>query len=451
MSDRETPRGLLAPHPAVLGVLYVLMALLPLGMAYAQGIPPRPFIDELSSALAIVAYVVLLMEFVLSGRFKVISGRMGIDVTMRFHQLMARPILLFLLIHPFIYSTPYGHSLPWDVTGQLTLGLDPATLATGLVAWILLGMLVVTGIARDKLPYRYETWRILHGVGAAIIAVAGAHHAIASGRYSGHPALELYWLALAGIALSTLVFVYVVRPLLQLRHPYRVVSVEMSALKTWTVQIEPRHANAIEFEAGQFVWLKLGRSPFAITEHPFSISSCPAARPRLSFDIKEAGDFTNTIGNLQPGTVAYVDGPHGNLTLSGRNADSLTLIAGGVGMAPIMSILRQLRADGDTRPIRLVYGNRTAQQIMYRSELEEMKRDLKLDAHLVLSEPPVSWTGPMGILDKDGLASLLGDEAGSNELYVVCGPTPMINSVEETLHGLGIEMRQVISEKFSYD
>lgn len=451
MSDGEKPLRLRAPHPAVLIVAYLLIALVPLGIAYTQGVPARPVLDEVSSALAIVAYAILLVEFVLSGRFRMISGRMGIDVTMRFHQLMARPILLFLLIHPFIYSIPYGHSLPWDETGQLTLGLGPASLATGLIAWILLVALIVTGIARDKLPYRYETWRILHGAGAAIIAIAGAHHAIAAGRYSGQAALELFWLVLVGIALSTLVFVYVVRPLLQLRRPYRVVSVEKSATKTWTVQIEPRRANAIEFEAGQFVWLKLGRSPFAITEHPFSISSCPAARPRLSFDIKEAGDFTNTIGSLQPGTVAYVDGPHGNLTLSGRNADGLTLIAGGVGMAPIMSILRQLRADGDTRPIRLVYGNRIAEQILYRSELEEMKQDLKLEVHLVLSEPSPSWEGLTGVLDNEVLAALLGDKAGAGELYVVCGPTPMIESIEETLRGRGVRMHQIISEKFSYD
>ena len=398
-----------------------------------------------------VAFAMLLMEFVLSGRFRAVSGRTGIDLTMRFHQLIARSIVAFILIHPFLYTTPFGQALPWDESGRLTLGLDAATIVTGVIGWLLLGALIVMGIARDKLPYRYETWRLLHGLGAAAIAIAGAHHAIAAGRYSGQPVLEAYWLVMVGIALLTLLIVYVVTPLRQLRHPYRVVSVEKSAFKTWTLVIEPIQGQAISFDAGQFVWLTLDRTPFAITEHPFSISSCPAARPRLGFTIKEAGDFTNTIGTLKPGARAFINGPHGNLILSGRTVQGLTLIAGGVGIAPIMSILRQLRAERDPRPVKLVYGNRLAEQILYRSELDNMVQNLWLDLHLVLSEPPPFWDGPVGSLDEPVLAQLLDIEPASDWLYVVCGPAPMIDSVEDILEGLGVQMHQIISEKFSYD
>ncbi|MDJ0950552.1 MAG: ferredoxin reductase family protein [Alphaproteobacteria bacterium] len=438
-------------HPVALLAAYVIVALAPLGLAYAEGLPPRGFWDELSSALAIVAFAMLLMEFVLSGRFRTASGRIGIDLTMRFHQLIARSLAAFILIHPFLYTTPLDRALPWDASGQLTLGLDAASIATGVIGWLLLGLLIVTGIARDKLPYRYETWRVSHGLGAAAIAIAGTHHAIDAGRYSGQPTLALFWLALCGIALLTLFVVYVVTPLRQLRHPYRVISVEKAALKTWTVVIEPSDGPAIDFRAGQFVWLTLGRTPFAITEHPFSISSCPADRPRLGFTIKEAGDATKSIGALPVGSRAFVDGPHGNVVLPDERAPGLTLIAGGVGIAPIMGILRQLRADNDPRPVTLIYGNRVAEQILYRAELGEMTQELRLDLHLVLSEPPPSWDGPVGFLDKPVLSRLLDLEADAGRLYIVCGPAPMIDSVEDVLAELGVPMRQILSEKFSYD
>ncbi len=438
-------------HPVPLLVGYIAVALAPVGLAYAEGMQPRGFRDELSSALAMIAFAMLLMEFVLSGRFRTMSSRIGIDLTMRFHQLIARSLAAFILIHPFLYATPLNRALPWDESGQLTLGLDAASIATGVIAWILLAMLIAMGIGRNKLPYRYETWRLSHGLGAAAIAIAGAHHAIEAGRYSGQPTLEAFWLVMVGIALLTLLVVYVVTPLRQLRHPYRVVSVEKAALKTWTLVIEPIRGQAMSFEAGQFVWLTLGRTPFAITEHPFSISSCPADRPRLGFTIKEAGDFTDTIGTLSPGTRAYVDGPHGNVTLSRWAASGLILIAGGAGIAPIMSILRQLRADRDPRPVKLVYGNRLAEQILYRSELDEMARDLRLDLHMVLSEPPSSWDGPAGRLDEPVLAQLIDIEGAADWLYVVCGPAPMIDSIEGTLEALGVPMRRIVSEKFSYD
>lgn len=438
-------------HPVPLLIGYGAIALAPLGFAYAEGMAPRPFQDELSSALAMVGFAMLLMEFVLSGRFRTVSGGIGIDLTMRFHQLIARSLAVFILIHPFLYTTPLKHALPWDTSRQLTLGLDAASITTGVIAWLLLAALIAMGIARDKLPYRYETWRLTHGLGAAAIAIAGAHHAIEAGRYSGQPTLEVFWLVMVGIALLTMFIVYVLHPLRQLRHPYRVVSVENAALKTWIVEIEPVRGEAMRFEAGQFVWMTLDRTPFAITEHPFSISSCPADRPRIGFTIKEAGDFTDTIGTLQPGIRAYIDGPHGNVTLAGRGGSGLVLIAGGVGIAPIMSILRQLRAEGDKRPITLIYGNRLAEQILYRGEFDDMTRDLRLDLHLVLSEPPPSWDGPTGSLDKPVLTSLLDRDGANDRLYIVCGPAPMIDSVEDILEDLGIPMRQIVSEKFSYD
>lgn len=62
-----------------------------------------------------IAFAILLIEFVLSGRFQLISDNMGMDVTMRLHQLLARTALVFVLVHPFLYQTPFNPPLPWDV------------------------------------------------------------------------------------------------------------------------------------------------------------------------------------------------------------------------------------------------------------------------------------------------------------------------------------------------
>ena len=437
--------------PAVLLAIYLLIAFAPLALAYMQDLPRRSFSDELSSALAMVAFAMLLMEFVLSGRFKSISGSTGIDLTMRFHQLIARSLAAFILVHPFLYVTPLKHPLPWDTTGQLTLGLSADSLLTGLLGWVLLALLILFAIFRNQVPYRYEIWRLMHGLGAALIAILGTHHAIDAGRYSGHPILTAFWLGMLALAMFTLLYVYVITPLLQLRHPYRVVSVKKVARKTWELNIEPKSGIAIEFAAGQFVWLTLDRSPFAVTEHPFSISSCPANRPIIGFTIKEVGDFTNTIGSIPVGARAYIDGPHGNLTLAGRSGIGIAFIAGGVGFAPIMSILRQLRAESDGRPLKLIYGNRLVEQIMYQSELNEMKDTLDIDIHYILSEPPADWAGAVGQLDEAVLRRYLHFEGHAHWLHVVCGPVVMVDDVENSLEGLGVPLGQIVSEKFSYD
>jgi predicted ferric reductase len=253
------------------------------------------------------------------------------------------------------------------------------------------------------------------------------------------------------IALASLAYVHVVTPLRQLRHRYRVGAVRSVARKTWELSIEPERGPALEFDAGQFVWLTVGRSPFAITEHPFSLASCPSDRPRVTFLVKEAGDFTNTVGRIRPGTSAYLDGPHGNFTLVGRAGAGLIFIAGGVGLAAILSILRQLQAESDPRPMKLIYGNRTEDQIAYAAELEEFRRALDLDLVHVLSEPPPNWPGEVGMFDEELLRRRLSFDGQDRWLHFVCGPPPMIEAVEGALAGLGVPLRQIVSEKFKYE
>ncbi|MCG8545656.1 MAG: ferredoxin reductase family protein [Alphaproteobacteria bacterium] len=437
---------------SLLLLLYLAVALAPVAIAWSLGLPPRPLLDELSSGIALVATSMLLMEFVLSGRFRPISRRTGIDATMRFHQLVARPVTVLLLIHPFLYTTPMIQTpLPWDSTGQASLGLDGAGILTGIAAWALLGVLVVSAILRDHAPWRYEAWRLSHGAGAALIAGFGTHHAIEAGRYSHHSILAAFWLALLGLALLTLVIVYLVRPLLQMRHPYRVSAVRQLALKIWEVEIAPMRGRALSFEPGQFVWLTLNRSPFAIREHPFSIASAPAETDRLSFVIKEVGDFTRQIGQVAVGSSAYIDGPHGALTLDAKPADGIVFLAGGVGIAPVLSILRQLRKDRDTRPLKLIYGNRVKEQIVYGEELDEMTRTLNLSITHVLSEPPKGWRGPVGVVDEALVRSQCEQPDMAAWAYVVCGPPAMINAIEDALVAMGIPEGRILSEKFSYE
>jgi predicted ferric reductase len=436
-------------NPGALFLVYSLLALTPLGLAWIQDLPRRPLLDELSSALAAVGFAMLLMEFVISGRFEGVSGRLGIDRAIRFHKLTARVLTAFILVHPFLYTLPTGKKLPWDSSAQFTLGLTGPPLLAGMLAWIALPALVLWAMFHREFPYKYETWRACHGIGALLIALLAFAHTVGAGRYSTHGALFWFWVVLVSVGGLTLTQVYLWRPLAQRRRPYRVVSVAPIARKTWELMIEPEHGDALDFEAGQFVWLNISRSPFSLKEHPFSMSTCPDQRPRIGFAIKEVGDFTSTVGSIPVGARAYLDGPHGNLNLAGRDSEGVVFIAGGVGMAPIMSILRQMVRDGDKRPCLLIYGNRATDQIMYRSELEQIAASLSLCMHHVLSEPPIGWSEQTGQLDHHTLGRVLDAERTALWLHLVCGPEPMIESVERTLKRLGVPPAKILSERFT--
>ncbi|MCH8505969.1 MAG: ferric reductase-like transmembrane domain-containing protein, partial [Ectothiorhodospiraceae bacterium] len=437
-------------------LLYLFLILLPVILAALQGREPRPWRDDLASGLAMAGFAMLLAEFLLSGRSRRLSARVGMDVVMRFHQFMGHALLLFLLFHPFLYSLPmnvqpYGEP---DAATWLSLPLWPGV--TGLLAWMGLGLLVLLAVARDALPFRYEAWRFWHGFGALVIALFALHHTLAVGRYSQEPLLAAFWWVATALAVLALLHVHLWTPLRQRRRPYRVTSLDRAADRTWVVELEPDKAaghdgSAFPYRAGQFAWLKLKRPLFRITEHPFSLSSAPAASAQLEFTIKEAGDFTSRIGELPLGTRAYLDGPYGNFTLEEGDARPLVLIAGGVGMAPIMSLLRQLKASGSLRSIVLLQANRHEGQILYRTELAEMAQSMPLRVHYMLAEPPANWPDLSGIPDGDALEQLLPEEQRRSSVYYVCGPAAMIDVIEAALdHRFRVPAEQVCSERFRY-
>lgn len=440
------PSGL---PPWALVLLYIVLGLAPLLLSALQDRPGRGFWHEVSSGLVMVGFAMMLVQFLLSGRFGRISGRVGIDLTMRFHQLAAWGLLAFILLHPFLYALPTLLADPAAGFARLRGMFTSSGLRTGVIAWWLLVILVVMAAWRDRLPFRYEIWRLSHGLGAALIAGLSLHHTLRVGTYAADPVLAGFWLVLTGIALASLVEVYLLKPMRQRRAPWRLTVNEPVADRMWRVAIEPERGRAPDFAAGQFAWVNLGHSPFSLTEHPFSISSSPEDRPRIEFTIKEAGDFTDRIGTIPLGTRAFLDGPHGCFTPAGQPACRLVLIGGGVGFAPLMGILRDLAARAWPHPVDVLYGNRIESQILYRDELARLGERLDLRLHLVLSEPPEGWDGPRGELTPDVIARCL-KERDPRALYLVCGPVPMMSVVETALLDLGIPADRILSERFSY-
>ncbi len=438
-------------NPRLLILIYLFMVLLPLGLSWVGGRPPRSVWDELASGAGMLAFAIILAEFLLSGRFRAISARIGMDVTMRFHQLLARSALALALVHPYLYRAPFNPPHPWDVTRQLTLSTDVAGIVTGFLAWMLLPALVLLAVDREQGGFRYETWRLMHGLGAALVAGLILYHTLNSGRYSQDPILARVWIGLFLVALTSLAFIYLVKPALKRQSPWVVDAVQSIGLNIWELTIAPRGHKGLRYQAGQFVWLNVGSSAASLNENPFSISSAPKSGNKLQFIIKELGDFTRTLGQIVPGTQAYVDGPHGNLVISGRTEPGIALIAGGVGIAPLLGILRQLHHDKDTRPTALIYGNRVEAQIVCRDELETLACEHGTKIVHALYEPPADWTGHVGMCDADLIRRVFGRSEMRQWLFILCGPPIMMEVAEETLIGMGVPARQILSERFNYE
>ena len=438
-------------RPAYLAAAYLGIVCLPVILAWFSGFPPRSFRNELASGLGLLAFAIILLEFLLSGRFRFISNGLGLDVTIRFHQLMGRIALIFMLIHPFAYQYLPGPERPWDTSRQLSITADFWSMFPGILAFLLLPTFVIASIYRDDLQYRYQYWRLLHGLGALLIAWLLYNHAVSAGRYSAQPTLVGMWQVMTGLAALSLLFVYVIKPLSQVRRPWRVSRVERLSPRQWDVRVQPGGHQGLTYKAGQFVWLNIGHWPFSVNENPFSISSAPSSGGEVQFVIKELGDFTGALDKIAIGTKAYLDGPHGTLTIAGRKEPGVVLIAGGVGVAPMLGILREMQRTDDPREAKLIYGNRSAAQVVFRDELEEMKKSDRIDVVQVLSEPEAGWSTEVGIVDKALLERIVTDQQIAKWLFVICGPPAMMTEVERSLMNRGVPAKRILSERFQYD
>ena len=131
------------------------------------------------------------------------------------------------------------------------------------------------------------------------------------------------------------------------------------------------------------------------------------------------------------------------------DATGHVFVAGGIGIAPIMSMLRTLADRGDRRPLLLFYGNRVWDRVAFREELEALRQRLSLQVVHVLIEPPAEWPGEHGFVTREVLQRHLPPNLRQLE-YFICGPTPMTQAVERSLAALGIDSSRVHSEIFDW-
>lgn len=424
--------------------VYLLIVLAPLAILLV-GAQPRPggFWWDFALALGYAAAGMFGVQFALTARFKRATAPFGIDIIYYFHRFLAVAAMVLLLLHAGILLVRHP-----TATG----GWDPRSMpAHMLLAWFALlafAVLIASSLWRKRLGIDYDRWRRWHVVLAVAGLVAALLHVHGSGSYLAAPLDRALWIALGAFWLGLAAWVRLLRPAWLRRRPWQVVSVRAECPGTWTLALAPRRGEVPAYLPGQFAWLTLRSGPFAMREHPFSFSSSPTRPGTVAFTIKALGDFTATIGTIAPGETAFVDGPYGSFGIDRQpDAAGQVFIAGGVGIAPVMSMLRALADRGDRRPRWLFHGNRVQERSVFAAEIAALAPAIGLTVVPVLLEPPPGWQGETGFVDRAVLARHLPADVGGLHCYV-CGPVAMIRLAEQSLVELGVPLGRIHSELF---
>jgi predicted ferric reductase len=426
--------------------LYLFFVLGPLFALLAGRLPPaRSFWIEFGTAIGYAGLAMMGLQFGLTARFRYVTEPWGEDVIYHFHRqislvavgLVAAHAVIMLAARPDLFVVPASvGDVPWGAVAAF-------------VALFSLIALVVTALWRSELGIPYEMWHIGHITLAVVAVTGGLLHMVGWAFYLTDPWKRALWICLTLFWIGLLLYVRIVKPLFMLRRPYRVAEVRAERGDTTTLVMEPDGHPGFRFRPGQFGWLTLWSSPFKITGHPFSFSSsAEAPRGRVAMTIRNLGDFTSAIPKVPVGQRIYLDGPYGAFTI-GNPADMHVLIAGGVGITPMMSMIRTLADRRDPRPVILLYGSKDWDAITFREELEAAKVRLNLTVVHVLSDPPPGWTGEQGRITAEVFRRHLPPPYSEHE-YFICGPGPMMDAIERALGELHVPITKYHSERYSF-
>jgi predicted ferric reductase len=383
------------------------------------------------------------LQFLLTARFRRASAPFGIDIIYYFHRFLAVIGFTLVLTHYLIIWIDNPAAL-----GASNPLVAPSYMTAGRVALVLFAVIIATSLWRKQLRIEYDHWRLWHALLATAAFLLAMVHIEGVGYYINAPIKRVLWTTFTLFWILLIIYVRLIKPARLRKAPYRVTEVRPERGQVWTLVLQPDGHPGLRFSPGQFAWLTLGDSPFHVKEHPFSFASSAERSGSLEFTIKGLGDFTNTIKDRQPGDIAYLDGPYGVFTVERYpHSPGFVFIAGGVGIAPFMSVLRTLADRGDQRPLLLIYGNQHWERVAFREELDELQKHLALQVVYVLTEPPENWEGDRGYIGLELLTKNL--PANRREFdFFICGPTPMRKAAEFALHHLHIPLKRVHSELF---
>ncbi|WP_405056772.1 ferric reductase-like transmembrane domain-containing protein [Kribbella sp. NBC_01505] len=424
--------------------LYLETLLVPIALTWlSYGLRTMKVGEAIAVGLGLVAFSALVVAVILPARVSPLIAAFGIETILKIHRCTAKWAVVLVLAHVVVVLIEDPRGLKIFNLLNTTWAARAATAST-----LALILMVVLAITRSRRQPRYEGWRMVHNVLAGAVLMTAWMHVWWLRHLMTKPLLAIWFFGTGLLVAALGARRWLWLPLRARRRSYLLQEVRREPGDGVTLTLAADRHSGVPFNAGQFAWLKFGTSAFVFEEHPFSISST-ADRPGVKqFTIKALGDFTELLSALRPGRRVYLDGPYGGFTIEGHDGSAgFMMIAAGVGITPLLSMLRTLADRRDRRRHWLIVAARTVEELMLRPEILEVRKRLNLQVVEVLSKPGPGWTGETGRISGRVLSRYLPRNP-SRLNYFICGPDPMVHTVSHALAARGIPLRRIHTERF---
>ncbi|MCF8119249.1 MAG: 2Fe-2S iron-sulfur cluster binding domain-containing protein, partial [Deltaproteobacteria bacterium] len=217
-----------------------------------------------------------------------------------------------------------------------------------------------------------------------------------------------------------------------------------------TFRLIPEHSPLPPFLAGQYISLSV-QTGGIVTSRPYSIASPPnqAGFWEITVQRVASGLVSNyLLDQVRPGDLLQSSGPCGHFYFNPLFHDpDMVLIAGGAGVTPFMSMIREITQCGLDRRIHLFYGNRTLQAALFHAELTALAARFENIRYVpVIEDPSPEYQGRNGLITKELIKETLGTMA--ERTFYVCGPQGLYDFCIPELERLGVQRRKIRTEVY---
>jgi ferredoxin-NADP reductase/DMSO/TMAO reductase YedYZ heme-binding membrane subunit len=446
--------------------LVIVNAFVPLALLIWDGYHHQLGVNEVNFAIkttGLVGLTLLVLALVITP----LRRLTGWNVLISIRRNLGVIGFLYILTHFLIFFW-------WDRNGSLSSTareiIDREYLWYGFGALLIMTPLALTSTDAMLARLGAKRWKLLHRLTYVAVAAGGYHYYLQAKSDKRQPEAYL-------IAIGVLLAYRFIAKELDLRRDLRVAHDKLTAAKSaapnkkafWsgtlkiarifqetpdvkTFRFVRPEGGPLPFEhaAGQYINLKLTIDGKRVNRS-YTIASSPTRNAYCEISVKRAANgygSKHLHETWQEGQLVQVSAPAGKFFFAGHEADKIVLIAGGIGITPMMSVVRSLTDRGWAGQMYLVFSVRKKADVVFAHEIMDLE-DRHENLHVLITltnETDTAWTGARGQITKELLADFVPDFKRGP--VMLCGPDPMMTAMRSLLVGMGIPDSEIHQEAF---
>lgn len=389
-----------------------------------------------------------LVMMVLAARVPAIDALFGHDRALELHKKLGKPVLYLLLVHMAALVVDYASRVNTDLWSEVITMLGVPDLLLSFLSMGVMILIVVTSLVAVKKRLPHRIWHLIH-LSSYVAMYLGIFHQFTQGTlFAEGTAGRTYWLALYVIATGSILTFRVIVPVVRsLRHRLVVESVVVEGPGTVSITMRGNNLDAARFRAGHFAHWRFLAPTLWREAHPFSISAMPT-NDRVRITVRDLGDSTAILQNVQRGTAVWFEGPYGVFTESVRTAKRVALIGSGIGLAPIRALVESMDvAPGD---LTVIARARTENELYLIDEIINLAHAKRGAVY--------TFTGPRGRKaawlpwdeSERGVTISTMIERPADVDYYMCGPEMWMDALIADLTRAGVPAHRIHNEQFAW-